>query len=149
MQDLRLSMNSTKEILGQGLAFPLQTDAQGGVALVTGASDIEQAIRIILGTIPGERVMRPTFGCRAWELVFAPINAATCKLLEHYVREALEFWEPRIELRSVRVNEPDSQPGESRHAQGNRLDVLIDYEIKSTHDPRSIVYPFHIMSEGT
>lgn len=141
-------MNSVKDILGQGLAFPLQTDAQGRIALVTGASDIEQAIWIILGTIPGERVMRPTFGCRAWELVFAPINASTCKLLEHYVREALEMWEPRIELTAVRVSEPANQLGSSRGAQDGRLDVLIDYEIKSTHDPRSIVYPFYIMSEG-
>jgi uncharacterized protein len=141
-------MNDMKEILGQGLAFPVRADAQGRVALVTGPHDIEQAIKIILGTIPGERVMRPTFGCRAWELVFAPINASTCKLLEHYVREALEFWEPRIELRSVRVSEPPARPGEARYERGNRLDVLIDYEIKSTHDPRSIVYPFYIMSEG-
>lgn len=141
-------MHDLKDLIGQGVAFPLRTDSQGSLALVTGEKDIEQAIRIILGTIPGERVMRPTFGCRAWELVFAPINVSTCKLLEHYVREALEFWEPRIELRSVRVEVPPREYGATYATSTGRLDVFIDFVIRSTHNPRSIVYPFHIMSEG-
>lgn len=140
-------MDEYKDILGHGLAFPMQTDAQGNVALVTGPKDIEQAIRIILGTIPGERVMRPTFGCQAWELVFAPNNAATHKLLEYYVRQALEFWEPRIELRSVSASAPRLGV-DAGYESGNTILLHIDYEIKATHDPRSIVYPFYIMSEG-
>lgn len=128
-----------KEFVGQGLAFPLQVNARGEVALVTGSSDIEQAIGIILGTIPGERVMRPEFGCRAWELVFAPNNAATRSLLILYVRQALEFWEPRINLLSVEVR---TDPNEE-----SALLVEIEYEIKATHDQRSIVYPFYIMGE--
>jgi phage baseplate assembly protein W len=141
-------MDANKAVLGQGLSFPVQVNAQGGLALVTGADDIKQAIRIILGTIPGERVMRPTFGCRAWELVFAPNNTATRRLLELYVREALEFWEPRIELRSVTVIDAPAPRGTPRYEYGNVLHVLIDYEIKATHDARSIVYPFYILSEG-
>lgn len=132
-------MNRDKEFLGQGLAFPLQVNARGELALVTGASDIEQAIGIILGTIPGERVMRPEFGCRAWELVFAPNDAATRSLLTLYVRQALEFWEPRIDLLDVVVNEDPNEP--------SALLVEIQYEIKATHDQRSIVYPFYIMGE--
>jgi phage baseplate assembly protein W len=92
-----------------------------------------------LGTIPGERVMRPQFGCRAWELIFEPINAATTSLLALYVRQALEFWEPRIELTDVIVN---IDPNEE-----SALLVEIYYTIKSTHDHRSIVYPFYIMGE--
>lgn len=133
------SMNRDKEFLGQGLAFPLQVNARGELALVTGASDIEQAIGIILGTIPGERVMRPEFGCRAWELVFAPNDAATSSLLAMYVRQSLEFWEPRIELLSVTVNTDPTEP--------SALLVEIQYAIKATHDQRSIVYPFYIMGE--
>ena len=83
-------MNRDKEFVGQGLAFPLQVNPRGELALVTGATDIEQAIGIILGTIPGERVMRPTFGCRAWELIFAPNDAATRTLLISYVRYAFQ-----------------------------------------------------------
>lgn len=132
-------MNRDKEFIGQGLAFPLQVNSQGQVALVTGASDIEQAIGIILGTIPGERVMRPEFGCRAWELVFAPNNAETRSLLTLYVRSALDFWEPRIQLEEVEVS---TDPNDDA-----TLLVDIRYEIKATHDRRSIVYPFYIMGE--
>jgi phage baseplate assembly protein W len=132
-------MNRDKEFVGQGLAFPLQVNPRGELALVTGATDIEQSIGIILGTIPGERVMRPFFGCRAWELIFAPNDAATQSLLVAYVRQALEFWEPRIELLDVDVNlDPNDDA---------TLLVDINYEIKTTHDRRSIVYPFYIMGE--
>jgi phage baseplate assembly protein W len=132
-------MNRDKEFVGQGLSFPLQVNARGELALVTGPTDIEQAIGIILGTIPGERVMRPEFGCRAWELVFAPNNAATQGLLEMYVRQSLEFWEPRIDLLSVNVTIDD--------VDHNSLLVEVQYEIKTTHDQRSIVYPFFLMGQ--
>jgi hypothetical protein len=132
-------MDRNKEFLGQGLAFPLQVNPRGGLTLVTGATDIEQSLRIVLGTIPGERVMRPEFGCRAWELVFAPNDGATRGLLILYVEQALRFWEPRIELQGVNVIDNPEQP--------NVLMVEIKYEIKATHDPRSIVYPFYIMGE--
>ena len=132
-------MNRDKEFVGQGLAFPLQVNPRGELALVTGATDIEQAIGIILGTIPGERVMRPTFGCRAWELIFSPNDATTRTLLMSYVRYALEFWEPRINLIDVGVNTDNSNE--------SALLVEIKYEIKTTHDQRSIVYPFYIMGE--
>jgi phage baseplate assembly protein W len=132
-------MNRDKEFIGQGLAFPLQVNPRGELTLVTGATDVEQAIGIILGTIPGERVMRPDFGCRAWELIFSPNNISTQTQLADYVREALEFWEPRIELLNIDV---DLDPNND-----STLLVEIQYEIKTTHDQRSIVYPFYIMGE--
>ena len=132
-------MNRDKEFVGQGLAFPLQVNPRGELSLVTGSTDIEQAIGIILGTIPGERVMRPTFGCRAWELIFSPNDADTQTLLVLYVRNALEFWEPRITLTDVIVNTDINNE--------SALLVEINYEIKTTHDQRSIVYPFYIMGE--
>lgn len=133
-------MTQDKEYLGQGWAFPLRVDGRGQMALATGYTDIEQSIRIILGTMPGERVMRPEFGCRAWELVFAPNNATTRSLLEHYVRQALEFWEPRIKLLAVDVAD---EPG----SLGAGLSVHIKWTPKDRHDPRSLVYPFYIMGE--
>jgi hypothetical protein len=128
-----------REFLGQGWAFPLQLNARGGLALTAGARDIEQAIRIILGTRPGERVMRPEFGCRARELLFAPRNTATEKLLIQYVEQALVRWEPRIEVRDVRVASDAAGDGAWL--------VEILYQIKDTHDERSIVYPFYILDE--
>ncbi len=128
-----------REYIGQGLAFPLQVDPRGGIALATGAHDIEQAIRIILMTAPGERVMRPEFGCRIHELVFAPHDAATESLAAYYVQIALERWEPRIELREVEVITDPSRDGV--------LLVEIKYLVKDTHDERSIVYPFYLSGE--
>jgi phage baseplate assembly protein W len=133
-QDLR-----NREFLGQGLAFPLQISQRGGIALARGHHDIEQAIGIILMTIPGERVMRPEFGCRIHELVFAPDNAATRGLVTHYVEEALARWEPRITVRRVDVT---SAPGRN-----GTLMVEVTYLVKDTHDERSIVYPFYLTGE--
>lgn len=128
-----------KEFLGQGLAFPLQVNPRGEIALATGEHDIAQSIQIILGTVPGERVMRPEFGCRAWELIFAPRDAATEGLLIHYVQQALGRWEPRIEVKDVSVSNDPAREG--------ALLVEIYYEVKATHDVRSIVYPFYIGGE--
>lgn len=128
-----------KEFLGRGLAFPLQVNSRGEIALVTAERDIEQAIRIILGTRPGERVMRPDFGCRASELMFEPRDAATETRLQQYVLEALRRWEPRIEVQEVNVATDPNLDG--------ALFVEIFYFIKATHDERSIVYPFFLAGE--
>jgi phage baseplate assembly protein W len=134
-----MNNNNNRPYLGRGLAFPLQVNSQGAIALASGENDIEQAIHIILGTAPGERVMRPEFGCRAHELIFAPRDATTEGLMIYYVQQALGRWEPRIELSKIGVvngSEPDGA-----------LLVEIEYHIKSTHDVRSIVYPFFIADE--
>lgn len=128
-----------REFLGQGLAFPLQVNPIGEIALAKAERDIEQAIRIILSTAPGERVMRPEFGCRAHELTFAPRDAATAGLLVEYVKAALGRWEPRIDVQQVNVSDHPQCDG--------ALLVEINYHIKATHDERSIVYPFFLMGE--
>lgn len=128
-----------KAYLGTGLNFPIKMNGRGEIALVSGNVDIEQSIRIILGTRPGERVMRPTFGCRAYELMFDPISATTISLLQEYVYDALRMWEPRIDVLSVDVNSDEGNNG--------ALMAEIEYEVKATHDTRSIVYPFYIEAE--
>ena len=131
-------MQDKNAYLGTGLSFPLRVNHKGGIALSSGPEDIEQSIRIILGTIPGERVMRPEFGCRAHELMFEPRNATTIGLLQDYVEEALLMWEPRIEVLRVTVTNDESPSG---------LLAEIEYRIKAVHDIRSIVYPFYIADE--
>ncbi len=120
---------------GAGWAFPLRTDATGGIALVTREREIEEAIRIVLGTVPGERPMRPEFGCRIHDLVFAPNDATTTGLAVYYVEEALAMWEPRIRVLDVRAA-PDPERAE-------RLLVEVEYEIKATYDKRALVFPFY------
>jgi phage baseplate assembly protein W len=125
--------------LGQGLTWPLRVDSRGGLALAHGEREIEQAIQIILETAPGERVMRPEFGCRIHDLVFAPHDAATEGLAIHYVEEALERWEPRVTVQQVRVATDPARDGV--------LLIEIRYQIKNTHDERSIVHPFYLSGE--
>jgi phage baseplate assembly protein W len=130
---------NAKAFLGNGISFPLRLNAKGELMLISGSEDINQSIRIILGTRPGERVMRPTFGCRAYELLFEPRAAATISLLQEYVSQALLLWEPRIDVLNVNVTADNVNDG--------ALLAEIVYTIKATHDSRSIVYPFFIDDE--
>ena len=128
-----------EDFVGRGWAFPPRVDAQGGVALTSEISEIEQAIGIILTTSLGQRVMRPAFGSRLHELVFAPNNAETAARAQRFVEQALGRWEPRIRLVTT-VAEPDTE-------NSNRLLITIEYDIKATHDRRSLVFPFYIIPE--
>ena len=129
-----------QDIIGRGWAFPPKIDPQGGLALTSERSELEQSIQIILTTSPGQRVMRPTFGCRLQELVFAPNNSHTAAQARRYVEEALGMWEPRIRVDRVSVRpDPDDT---------SRLLVEITYEVKATHDQRSLVFPFYLIPGG-
>lgn len=122
--------------LGRGWSFPVGTDRSGEVELVAADSDIEQSIRIILGTAPGERVMRPDFGCGIHDYLFETVDATTRTLIEAEVEEALVRWEPRIEVLSVDAAMGDRGEG--------RLDVSIDYRVRRTNGEFNLVYPFYV-----
>lgn len=124
-----------KDFLGTGWAFPVGVDARGRIALVRRERDVEEAMMMILLTPVGQRVMRPDFGCRIHELVFAPNDASTEGLAIYYVEEALVRWEPRIRLREVTASTDD--------ANTERLLINIDYEIKASYDRRTLVFPFY------
>lgn len=125
------------DFLGQGWAFPIHP--QGGrVVMAADATDIQQAILIILQTAPGERVMLPEFGCRINELVFAAGNATAVSLSQLYVKQALDRWEPRIQVLSVVTTIKPSQP--------NMLQIAIEYVIRSRNQPANLVYPFFLKS---
>lgn len=126
-------------LVGRGWAFPPRVGPQGGVLLAAEHNEIDQAIHIILSTSPGERVMRPTFGCRLHDLLFAPNNSHTAAQARRYVEEALGMWEPRINVRRI-----DVRPNEDAD---HCLVIEVEYEIKATHDQRSLVYPFYLIPE--
>jgi hypothetical protein len=130
-------------LIGRGWAFPVRVDGQGRIALTCDDDqEIVEAIRIILSTTPGERVMRPTFGSHLFELAFAPLNHETGALARRYVEDALRMWEPRIRIIDVEVDvERDNQ------LNNGCLNIILHYEIKSTHDRRSLVYPFYLIPE--
>src|SRR5918997_53657 len=89
------------DIIGTGVAFPLGVDRRGALALARDGEDVRQAISIILSTAPGERPMRPEFGCGVHDYVFDVLDAATLGQMETEVRRALERWEPRIDVLDV------------------------------------------------
>ena len=126
-------------ILGAGLAFPLQVDRRGGLALARDETDVDQAIEIILSTAPGERPMRPEFGCGVHDFVFDTIDAATVGRLETEVRSALDRWEPRISVEEVDFDLSQMMDG--------RLLINIGYRIRSTNHKRNLVYPFYVIPD--
>jgi phage baseplate assembly protein W len=129
----------SEEFIGRGIAFPLRVDATGGLAVVEREREIEEAIRLILATSEGERPMRPDFGCRIHDHIFASPDQETRGRIAHEVRQSLRRWEPRIDVRSVEVT-PD--PGEP-----STLFIDISYAIRGTNDPRNLVFPFYTIPE--
>jgi len=125
------------DILGSGLAFPLGTDHRGAIALASGREDIEQALRLILGTAPGERPMRPEFGCEIHDLVFDTIDAATVGRIETAVRVAAERWEPRVEVTGIDFDL-------SRVGEGAVV-ITITYLIRAVNQAHNLVYPFYLI----
>jgi uncharacterized protein len=128
------------EFLGVGWRFPLQLDrAKGDIALSRYDQDVQEAIWIILSTAPGERVMRPDFGCGIHDYVFAPNNSHTAGLVRFHVEEALVRWEPRIELQEVLVQADPAIP--------SVLLISIDYQVRATDSRYNVVYPFYLQRE--
>jgi uncharacterized protein len=133
-------MTGAQDHVGRGWAFPLGVDARGGIAMVEAGAETDASIRMILSTAPGERVMRPDFGCDIWDLVFAPLEPNTFGMMDYAVRRALIQWEPRIELVDVVVQPAAEEDGQ--------VDILITYVIKATNDMRNLVYPFYVIPKG-
>jgi phage baseplate assembly protein W len=125
------------DMLGSGVAFPLAVDHRGGIALARGEEDIEQAIGLILGTAPGERPMRPEFGSEIHQLVFDAIDAEMVGAMDTAIRNALDRWEPRIEVTAIDFDL-------TRAAEGV-LDVLIEYTVRATNRGNNLVYPFYVI----
>ena len=127
---------SAADLVGSGWAYPVQITPGGSVRLVSGSEKIDASLRMILETAPGERVMRPDFGCAMWEQLFAPVNPNTLGLIEQSVREAIARWEPRIDLMSV-VAAADRS--------GSVVNIDIGYRVRATNDHRNLVYPFYVI----
>jgi phage baseplate assembly protein W len=130
-----------RDFLGRGWAFPIATGPDGEIALAVGPEDVREAVRLILETEPGERVMRPDFGGGLRSLVFAPLSTGTLSLIRHRVEQALIRWEPRIDLDEVRIAADAARPG--------LVQIEIDCHIRSTNTFYNFVYPFFLQeAEG-
>ena len=127
----------TTDLVGRGWAYPCILTPGGAVQLRSGGPELDAAIIMIIATAPGERVMRPDFGCAIWETLFDPIDARTIGLMEHAVREAVTRWEPRVELESV-VGVPAGE---------GCVELTLAYRVLATNDYRNLVYPFYIIPQ--
>jgi hypothetical protein len=126
-----------RDFIGSGWAFPTRINARGGIELARREQDVDESILIILSTPIGQRRMRPTFGCAIHDLAFSPNNPTTHGLIRHHVLEALELWEPRIEVLNVGVDADVDEPA--------LMLIEIDYALRATNDRRNLVYPFYII----
>lgn len=131
------------DFLGKGPRFPLapfrSEDRPGKdqfFGLSEGEDKIEQSIRLILGTAPGERVMRPDFGCGVHELLFEPLTPALIALTADRVTTSLRRWEPRIDVLAVDVQTPESLP--------NGMEVRVTYRVRANNAVHNMVYPFFL-----
>lgn len=137
-----LHAEAERSLIGRGISFfPLQRIAGGALAMTRGDEVIAESIRMIIMTAPGERVMRPDFGCAIWDHVFAPINAATLGQMAHAVREALSRWETRIEVDEVRVTPESDSKSDST------VNIEVAYTISASNDRRNLVFPFYVLPE--
>ena len=130
-------MTDNKIFMGRGFSFPFSVDpSTGRIAMSSAEEDVEQAIRIILRTNIGERVMLPEFGTAAGEFLFSDKRDERISALEDSVREALELWEPRIMDISVQAESDDGS---------GVLALNITYTLRSTNNQFNMVYPFYMM----
>ncbi len=131
----------SKAILGTGWAFPPQFQGQLKLAnMVSAEEDINQALHILFSTVPGERVMQPTFGCGLKRLVFDNINDATITEIENVIERAVLFHDPRNDVEAINVVVVNDLAG--------LIEIGLTYTIRETNSRSNMVYPFYFL-EGT
>ncbi|WP_224360830.1 GPW/gp25 family protein [Hyalangium versicolor] len=126
---------SSLRFLGKGWGFPVKPGADGALPLAEGPEKVAESIRIILDTEPGERIMRPSFGCGLRRYLMRPNSSATRALIRHDVESALTSFEPRIQLTEVRVD-PGDDPA--------MVLIRIAYVHVRDGRPGNLVYPFYL-----
>jgi len=123
--------------VGRGFSWPFGVDHTGSIRLSGGVDDLDQSISLVLMTAPGERLMRPNFGCRIWDLLFEPVTANLFGKIIEAVRDALIYWEPRIVVDDVVPEADEENPSLVR--------IHIAYRVRATNDRRNLVYPFYVI----
>ena len=122
--------------LGRGWRFPIRPDAEGQLRLTEQDEAVRNSIFLILSTAPGERVMRPDYGCGVHDLVFEANTPTLRGTVQAMVRRSLVQWEPRIDVIEVRVETPVDYP--------TQLIIRIDYRLRQNNALFNLVYPFYL-----
>jgi phage baseplate assembly protein W len=129
----------SEAFIGRGWAYPVRTSASGGIALVGGDDELVESIRLIVGTAPGERPMRPEFGCAIHNYILTSVDINVAGQMAYEVRQSLIRWEPRITVVNVDVTVDADTPG--------LVYIDITYAHRGTNDPRNLVFPFYVIPE--
>ena len=119
----------------------LTVSATGALERVDSSTSIRQALLLLLSTEPGERVMRPTYGCALEHLIFGPSDDTTAGLVIHYVRRAVETWEPRVQVTRVDASPDPTDPA--------RLDITLEYRIKAAGTLDRLIYALSLSGGRT
>jgi phage baseplate assembly protein W len=117
-------------------ASGLRLSAKGGIEMIDEHHSVRQAIILLLTTRPGERVMRPEYGCHLGRVLFSPNDDTSAGLAMHYVRQALERWEPRIDILRVDAGRNAEHPA--------RMDVVLEYRVRSTQQSERLLFPLYL-----
>jgi uncharacterized protein len=125
--------------VGRGWSYPVRANHVGGIGTADGVDNVEQAIYLVLATTPGERPMRPEFGCPLVDHVFAPLEPATFGRVAADVEQALRRWEPRIDVHGVTVGPDPDHDGV--------LLITVSYTLRHAYDRRNLVFPFYVIPE--
>jgi len=126
-----------------GKAVGLGVSSRGGVDMVEGLHAVRQAILMLLATRPGERLMRPHYGCNLHRLVFSPNDLTTAGLAIHYVRQSLERWEPRVEIIHLDAIRPEGA------ASAGVLEIYLEYRVRATLESERMAYAFDLTGDRT
>jgi hypothetical protein len=130
-------MITEKSFLGKGWNFPPMFDnLPRSVVMVSEEEDVMQSLQILLGTIPGERVMQPEFGCNLDIMLFEPITTTLIAFVKEMIQTSILYYEPRIELDSVAINTVEVHDG--------LILIELNYTIRSTNSRFNLVYPFYL-----
>ena len=130
-----------RPFLGRGWSFPPTFNRdRGGVEMLEEEADIASSLEILLTTAPSERTMVPQYGCNLDELVFESLDTRMKTLMADKIESAILYYEPRIELEGVRLDD-------TRELEGVVL-IEVTYRVKSTNSRFNFVYPYYKL-EGT
>jgi phage baseplate assembly protein W len=132
-------LSQLSDFIGTGWAFPFAVEPTGAVAMISGTAKLEQAMRLILETYPGERPMRPRFGCTLRDYVFDGAAVHKTAEMAAVVTTAIQQWEPRVNVAGVDVYPDPERPG--------LLYIDIRYTVPDTNSPRNLVFPFYTIPE--
>jgi uncharacterized protein len=115
----------------------LTLTATGSLAMVEGQASVRQAVMLLLTTVPGERVMRPDYGCELHRLIFLPNDATTAGMAIHYVRQAIDRWEPRVEILAL----------DATRAEPSKLVIMLEYRVRATQRVDGLNLPIDLSGE--